>query len=85
MRIRETYIFSFNFLTTDSLHHVVKLMLGAKVGVGKDLLIEGSGVCDNTSNVYTDVSGISPGTRHVTVASNGSVVEKKVTVDATEG
>ena len=80
-----TYVFSFKFLTADFLNCIIQLMLSAEVGIGEDLLIKGPRVCDDSSDIHANIARIGSGTRHVTVASNSSIVEKKVTIDAAGG
>jgi len=60
-------------------------MLSAEVGIGENLLIKGPWVCDDSSHIHANIARIGPGTRYVTIASNGSIVEKKVAIDAAGG
>ena len=60
-------------------------MLGAEVGIGEDLLINGPRVCDDSSDVHANIARIGSGRRYVTTASNSSIVKKKVTVNAAGG
>lgn len=57
-------------------------MLCEEFGVGKDLLVEGSRVGDDTSNIDANVAGIGPGRRYITASSNRTVVEKKISINA---
>lgn len=60
-------------------------MLSAEVGIGEDLLVKGPRVGDDTSNIYTNIAGIGSGTRYVTAASNSTIIEEKVAINAAGG
>jgi hypothetical protein len=79
----ETYILSFYFLAAEFLNCIIQLVLSAEVSIGKDLLVQGPRVGDDTSNIYANIAGIGPGTRYVTASSNSSIIEEKVAINAT--
>jgi hypothetical protein len=56
-----------------------------EVSIGKDLLVKGPRVSNDTSNIYTNIVGISPGTRYITSASNSTIIEEKVAINAARG
>jgi hypothetical protein len=60
-------------------------MLSAEVSIGEDLLVKGPRVGDNTSNIYTNIVGISPGIRYITSASNSTIIKEKVAINAAGG
>jgi hypothetical protein len=60
-------------------------VLSVEVGIGEDLLVKGPRVSDDMSNIYTNIAGISPGTRYITSASNSTIIEEKVAINAAGG
>lgn len=81
----ETYIFPFYFLAADSLNCIIQLVLSAEVSIGENLLVKRPRVSDDTSNIYADIAGIGPGTRYVTAASDGTIIQKKVAINTSGG
>ena len=82
---RETYIFSCYFLAADFLNCIIQLVLSAEVSIGENLLVKGPSVGDDTSNIYANVARIGPGTRYITTASNSTIIEEKVAINAAGG